>query len=315
MSNRGRERRETGTGSLVTVVIPAYNAVNYLPDTLRSVLTQTHERIEVLVIDDGSTDGTAELAGSTGDPRVTVSSFENAGLAAARNRGLAAASGEVIAFLDSDDLWDPQKVERQLAVLAAPGVVGVGSKMRYLAADGRGAGECGVDPTPDEIQENIRQALGMPFPISSMLFKADAVRAVEGFDETLKQVEDLDFVSRVAAQGLVSWVPEVLGGYRVHSGSMTATGHGEQRRITQFVQARAKARASGGDLAWAEFAPADVPTLRQRRQDLGAVWFRAAGVSVMNRKYLSAIGYALGAGALRPRYTARRALLRSGISD
>ena len=108
---------------LVTVVVPAFNAERTLAETLRSVLSQTYRNIEVFVVDDGSTDGTAGVARSfaADDPRLTLIRKENGGCASARNLGIARARGPFIAPIDADDLWHPTKLEKQVsAALAAP---------------------------------------------------------------------------------------------------------------------------------------------------------------------------------------------------
>src|SRR5689334_9621809 len=99
---------------LVSCVVPVYNGERYLAEALDSILAQTHRPLQAIVADDGSTDGTAAVAAAYGD-RVLVLRQANAGPAAARNLGLAAARGEYVAFLDADDLWHPRKLERQLA--------------------------------------------------------------------------------------------------------------------------------------------------------------------------------------------------------
>src|SRR5258708_13982195 len=104
---------------LTIVVIPAYTAEPFLERTLRSALRQTHSNLEVIVVDDGSTDNTrviAEAAAAT-DDRVRIISVPNGGVAKARNIGIAEASGEFVAFLDADDLWHPTKIELQLAAM------------------------------------------------------------------------------------------------------------------------------------------------------------------------------------------------------
>src|SRR5690348_12029992 len=101
---------------LVSVVIPAYNAAATLDETLRSVRSQTHRALEIIVVDDGSVDDTREIAGrhAAVDDRVQVVTQSNAGLAASRNAGWMRARSELIAFIDADDLWAPTKIERQL---------------------------------------------------------------------------------------------------------------------------------------------------------------------------------------------------------
>lgn len=106
---------------LISVIIPAYNAEATLAATIQSVLEQTHKAIEVLVVDDGSHDGTARLAGSFADGRVRLISIANSGVANARNVGIAASEGSYIAPLDADDLWHPHKLELQLARMKQAG--------------------------------------------------------------------------------------------------------------------------------------------------------------------------------------------------
>ncbi|HYE37152.1 glycosyltransferase family A protein [Methylocaldum sp.] len=103
---------------LVSVVIPAYNAMAFLRQTLDSVLAQTYDNLEVIVVDDGSTDGTSDLLHGYGE-RITVLRQANAGQAAARNYGARVARGDMLAFLDSDDLWDAAKIARQVELLVS----------------------------------------------------------------------------------------------------------------------------------------------------------------------------------------------------
>jgi GT2 family glycosyltransferase len=107
------------SGAKVSVIIPTYQRAHQVANSIRSALDQTHGDLEILVIDDGSTDGTREVVASIDDPRVSYHWQENGGLPAARNRGLDEATGDYIALLDSDDVWLPWKIAAQLAVLRA----------------------------------------------------------------------------------------------------------------------------------------------------------------------------------------------------
>ena len=104
----------------VSVVVPTYNAAETLLETIESVRRQTLSAIELIVIDDGSTDDTSRLLGTVHDPRLQVFSYPNAGIAAARNRGLERARGEFVSFIDADDLWTADKLELQLEALRRP---------------------------------------------------------------------------------------------------------------------------------------------------------------------------------------------------
>jgi len=105
---------------LVSAIIPTYNRAHVICDAVESILAQTYREIEVIVVDDGSKDDTLPRLKQYGD-RIRVVSQANAGPAAARNRGIAVAQGELIAFLDSDDLWLSTKIERQVALLQRAG--------------------------------------------------------------------------------------------------------------------------------------------------------------------------------------------------
>jgi len=107
-----------GTGDLVSVIVPVYNAARFIQRSLRSALAQSYAHLEVIVVDDGSTDGTAEIVKEFTDPRIVYCYQENAGQGPARNRGIRASRGEYITFLDADDYYLPRKIERQVSFLA-----------------------------------------------------------------------------------------------------------------------------------------------------------------------------------------------------
>ncbi|WP_329607065.1 glycosyltransferase family A protein [Planktothrix agardhii] len=98
---------------LISVIIPAYNAEKTIQETIYSVLKQTWQDFELIVINDGSQDATLEVLSSIQDPRLRILSYSNAGLASSRNRGITEATGEYISFMDADDLWTPDKLEAQ----------------------------------------------------------------------------------------------------------------------------------------------------------------------------------------------------------
>src|SRR5206468_8646268 len=130
----------TSSGSLVSVIVPAWNAQDTLLETLESAAAQTHRNLEILIVDDGSTDRTAEIATEfcASDPRARLIRQDNRGVAAARNRAIDAAQGEYIAPLDADDLWQPEKIARQLGTFAqGPPSVGL-VYCWYRMIDGEG---------------------------------------------------------------------------------------------------------------------------------------------------------------------------------
>ena len=128
----------SGQPPLVSIVIPAYNALTFLPETLDSALAQTLTDFEVIAVNDGSTDGTGAWLDALNDPRVNVIHQENKGLPATRNTGIRHAEGTYIAFLDADDLWDKTKLAKQVAVLEARPKVGlVHTGITFIDAQGQ----------------------------------------------------------------------------------------------------------------------------------------------------------------------------------
>ena len=109
----------TTSSNLVSVILPAYNAESTILEAVDSVLSQTDVELELIVVNDGSTDSTLEMLSALSDPRLTILSGSNTGPAAARNRGIKRARGDLIAFIDADDIWLPGKVTNQLAALEA----------------------------------------------------------------------------------------------------------------------------------------------------------------------------------------------------
>jgi glycosyltransferase involved in cell wall biosynthesis len=299
---------------LVSVIIPLYNTEKYIGACLESVLGQTHKELEVIVVDDGSTDGGAAIAEGFADERIQVDRGPNRGGAAARNRGLALARGEAVAFLDADDLWYPEKLSEQIGVLQGDrDVVAVGAVFHYLSGDGRRLlGRTGEDVRDAASRERLQRGQLSPFPINSCLIAwADTVRAAGGYDESLPVVEDLDLVSRLALAGSVATVMRPLGAYRVHSDSLSSRQHARMKMFMRFVEQRATARVEGRPaLDLDSFVSSYRLTKAQRRRDGAARRFRDAGLSVMEGRYVRATTLCAAALVARPSYTLRRIAMR-----
>src|SRR5688500_468702 len=217
-------------GPLVSVIIAAYNAERYIRTTCLSVLKQTYTAIEIIVIDDGSTDRTPEIvqALADGDPRIRLIRQVNLGTAAARNRAVAEARGEFIAPLDADDLWHPTKLERQVRRLQA---CGPDAGMVYCWWAWIDANDAVLDRSPRWVVEghvsaklvevNFAGSTGVP------LYRRACIDALGGYSVTFKEqgcpgCEDWDLALRVAEQFAVCVVPAVLAGYRRRPNSMSA---------------------------------------------------------------------------------------------
>jgi glycosyltransferase involved in cell wall biosynthesis len=296
----------------VTIVIPAFQAAAFLGSALESILAQTHRDTEVLVIDDGSSDGTSAVAEAYAlrDDRIRLRRQTNRGVSSARNRGIAEATGEFLAFLDADDEWFPNKLERQLREFETPRcAVAVGCLMEYVSTRGAVLGISGE--SAQGRQEDIIGARFMPFALSSLLTRTELVRELGAFDERLGetipgQVEDLDLVSRLACHGAVITVPEVLGRYRVHAGGASARYYFSQRLGARYLEARVKAREHGRELDWNAFRSEHPPTLRQKLSDLVGYCYRTAGLRLADGRIASGSFFLASAGVLGPRYTLKR---------
>lgn len=265
--------------ALTSVVIPTYNVGTLVREAVLSVLAQTHADLEVIVVDDGSTDQSIASLEGISDARLKVVRQANRGLSGARNTGFEQATGDYVAFLDADDLWFPTKLERTLPFLNEHAAVG--NRMQYIGETGRRMrGFAGQDP--EEHQHLIRAGELMPFPISSAVFHRKVVEQAGSFDEGLEQVEDLDFLLRVARHGSIGWLPDALGGYRLRTGSMSAARFGDQRKWAGFVAGRTRARDNGGDLSWEAFDATYRLSPKERRAERGAAHYRRSGLLLAN---------------------------------
>jgi glycosyltransferase involved in cell wall biosynthesis len=215
---------------LVSVVIPAYNAEATIDDTLRSVRSQTHRDLEIIVVDDGSTDRTTSvvMAHAAADRRVTLIAQENAGVAAARNAGWQSARSAFIAFVDADDLWAPSKIERQLDVILNGGLQ-VGLVYTWWALiDERNRIRWkvrGRDIAGDVLEQTLLE--NFVGHASSPLIRRQALVEARGFDSGLRNAgihgcEDWLVYHRIARRYHFGLVPDHLTGYRVVSGRMSS---------------------------------------------------------------------------------------------
>lgn len=205
----------------VSVVIPVYNCEAYIREAVVSVLNQTYADIECIVVDDGSTDGTEAIVKEF--ERVLYVHQENAGVSAARNRGVAEASGAMVAFLDADDVWLPEKLARQVKAverldgdfgLVYCGMLGVDSSLKVLYE--RGAPEEG---------SALRNTLLMEPPVVSLsqtgLVPRRILDEVGGFDTRLTTSADADMVLRIGMRYQLVAVQEPLVLYRTHPNQMS----------------------------------------------------------------------------------------------
>jgi len=206
----------------ISVIIPAYNAERTILKTIESVLQQTYCNFELIVINDGSTDGTLELIGTVQDPRIKVFSYSNGGLPVARNRGISHATGEFITFIDADDLWTRDKLDLQLRALQEHPQAGVAYSWTRFMDD---KGEYFHGGRSVVFEGNVYRDLLLGNFIdsgSNVMIRREAIASVGEFDPTLKSCEDWEYWIRLAARWYFVVVPKPQIFYRQSSGAMSS---------------------------------------------------------------------------------------------
>jgi glycosyltransferase involved in cell wall biosynthesis len=210
----------------VSVIVPAYNAERYLSECVESALAQTYADLELVIVDDGSTDGTREIANTlcSRDPRVRVISQDNRGLAGARNTALIAARGQVFALLDSDDVWAPTFLAEQMRMLDGDRRVAIVTGNAFNRGgvwDGLPVRPIVADSRPLDLLEILQDEAAV-FIMS--VFRREVVDRIGMFDEGFRTNEDYDFWIRAALAGFrFARNPKPLGFYRRHGHSLSSS--------------------------------------------------------------------------------------------
>jgi glycosyltransferase involved in cell wall biosynthesis len=226
----------------VSVIIPTYNSAALVTAAVESALAQTLQPSEVIVIDDGSTDDTRQRLSNH---RVRYLHQPNQGVAAARNLGLREASGDLIAFLDADDVWHPRKLELQIAAIEAnPDVVLLGTSVfdwpveRFANIDQAGV----VTPTPWR-----KLAIKNRLVTSSVVLRRSALAQAGEFDTALQGPEDHDLWLRIAETGVVATLNLPLTGYRQVEGSLSRQATTMRAGMRQILRKLDQRRAWAGN--------------------------------------------------------------------
>ncbi|MFQ4140939.1 glycosyltransferase family A protein [Chlorogloeopsis sp. ULAP02] len=197
----------------VSVIIPAYNAMNYLPETVDSVLRQTFTDFEVLIIDDGSSDQIVQWVCELKDPQVKLISQENQGVSIARNTGIAHSQGEYVAFLDADDLWTPTKLEKQVICLDQNPSVGlVHTWMVLIDCKGKSSGRVMTSNAEGNAWKQLLEKNMVA--CSSVMVRRCCLQTVGGFEPNLNFAEDWDMWIRFSSHYPFAVIKEPLYYYR-----------------------------------------------------------------------------------------------------
>jgi glycosyltransferase involved in cell wall biosynthesis len=265
------------------VIIPAYNRAAEIGVAIASVLEQSFTDFELIVVDDLSTDGTVAAVEAIADPRLRLVRRQyNGGPGAARNSGVLASRGEIIAFLDSDDLWLPEKLARQVAFMSERGVPICCTGFRHLRPRGGGPEIRLPDPphlTGDDMIDHADVTIGTTMAIERELFDL-----VGPFDENMRRLEDWDWQLRLGRIGGLDFVPAALA---IHYAP-------DARDIADATDA-----AAGLILSKHGAALAAVDARLDRRLRAMAARHQASANWISGR-YLGALGHALQSLSLQP---------------
>jgi glycosyltransferase involved in cell wall biosynthesis len=228
--------------SLVTVILPVYNAMPYLPAAVDSLLGQSLSPLELLFIDDGSSDGSGAYLDSLHHPNLTVIHRSRQGVGAVRQHGLELCKTEYMALMDADDISLPDRLAAQLAFIQArPDCVMLGTQIDLLIGEITQKG-LPCETRHEELVRRLMDGSGMVYP--TLILRTDIVRMIGGF--RLKGAgEEYDFCLRMSERGTISNLPRVLYQYRLHRNSISMTKQADLLRGSSYARTTALQRRRG----------------------------------------------------------------------
>lgn len=213
---RDKAMQDDSHTPLVSVVIPTYNRARFIRDAISSALAQSYRNIEVIVVDDASTDETPSIIDEFGHSIRYIRQEKNSGVGAARNAGIRAARGTLVAFLDSDDRWHPQKIEKQVALWQADRSVGiVGGSCDYIDEQGNSVGAPNI-AAPVVSYDMMCVSPRLPGLGSNILVRRDVLLEIGLFPEDMVRAEDYYLCLRIAERYPVRCIPDVTLHVRIH---------------------------------------------------------------------------------------------------
>lgn len=220
-----RQSTVRAAGLRLSVIVPSYMLGTLCADAVRSILRQTMRDLEVIVVDDGSSDDTLAHVLAIDDPRLTCITQSNRGLAGARNTGVRHARAPFIGFCDGDDIWRPEKAERHLALMERDSSIGLTfSYSAYLDEGGQPTGQLLISrcSAPTAYDLMVRNHVGNG---STPVVRKECFEQAGLFDESLRSCEDVEMWVRVCVRTPLTLrlIPEPLTGYRVRQGSLTVS--------------------------------------------------------------------------------------------
>lgn len=309
------------TDPVVSVVIPAHNAERFIGEAIESVLAQTVADFELVVVDDGSTDRTAEIVAGYRDPRILCLRPGKVGVCAASNLALERCRTPWVARLDADDVMEPHRLERQLAFLSGrPELGGIASYHWWINAQGEVKGA--HDPplhTVEDVERHLRLGGRLIYPHPTVMYRRDVVLGLGGYDERYESTEDVELFLRMYEAGRPLVVqPERLTRFRVHDSSVSARRAKEQFLLNELIFENFWRRRRGEPTITLETLQHRMATSHLKRwasqgKFLATQHQRRRLIHQMRGRPLSALLSVIAAGALYPAGVVGR--LRRKLAD
>ena len=287
--------------SHVTVIICVYNAAGHLLPCVESVLAQTYENLDVIVVDDGSTDGAVDSIRGVEDPRLRILTQENLGKSVALNRAIAASDGEFFAIQDADDLSHPRRIERLVAAMQENPQVAAVFSGHELILNGRRMAPRARAKGPDECRRDI-EAMRMPAHDPTGMYRMTLVRGFR-YDESVPPpfVEGYDYILRVGERWPMMVVGECLYSYRVHAGSITRVdATSRDRLVLEVLRCACERRGIDYDRWRAAKASKRRKRLEGFEYGLAAHFMESAVDQRREGRFMAAVRTGLACSRLRP---------------
>jgi glycosyltransferase involved in cell wall biosynthesis len=301
---------------MISIILPAYNATQFIRPAVESILQQTFTEFELIVVDDGSSDDTVQILETfvQQDARVRLLQSPHGGLSRALNRGIAAARYDWIGRMDADDIALSDRLQKQVdAIRANPEVVAWGTYAYHMNSQGKTLSIARTGPTTEQEFHAQRQAGHLVQLIHpTVVLRKDVLLAVGGYKPEFEPVEELELFDRMAAHGATLAIPEPLLRYRVHSGSVSMQRFFVQRVLMRYVVTRHRARLAGeAELSYEQFLQdyQQQPWFSRWRRGVrttGMFYYRKAGLTLGEGQRLRACVYLGCAVALHPVYALPR---------
>ncbi len=267
----------------VSVIIPCYNSERFIRQTLESVLSQTFNDLEIIVVDDGSTDSTADIVNSFKDNRIVYHYKANQGLSSARNKGISLSQGEYIAFLDHDDIWLPEKLKIQLEVFTANQEAAMVFSDAYITDLNGKRIKRFFKISPPFKGKVFNKLLSDNFvPILTVMLKRTVFEKTGLFNSNYKIAEDWDFFLRLAKNYSFDYINTPLAEYRVHDASFSKNAKLAleesldlmQRYLTEFNRLNRRIIKN---------------KISELKLQLGSIYFHAGEILTARKQFLDSI--------------------------